>query len=86
MRTISSVLMSVNPVHRKYSSHIDVRRHYIRELCLGNLVQFVPFQTNLMVTDTLTKNLPVTDHERHRRFMMGQSDFQGCLLHAVRGG
>jgi hypothetical protein len=35
--------MSVNPVHRKYSTdysrHIDIRRHYIRELCLGNLVK-----------------------------------------------
>jgi len=34
----------VNPVHRKYSTdysrHIDIRRHYIRELCLGNLVKF----------------------------------------------
>ena len=78
--------MSVNPVYRKYSSHIDVRRHYIRELCLGNLVQFVPLNTNLMVTDDLTKNLPVPHHERHRNVMMGQSDFQGCLLHVIRGG
>ena len=29
--------MSANPVRRKYSRHIDVRRHYIREQCLGRL-------------------------------------------------
>jgi len=45
------IAMSVNPVRRKYSRHIDIRRHYIRELCLGNLVKVVPLSTNLMVSD-----------------------------------
>ena len=32
--------MSANPVRRKYSRHIDIRRHYIREQCLGRLLSY----------------------------------------------
>jgi hypothetical protein len=72
--------MSVNPVRRKYSRHIDIRRHNIRELCLGNLVNLVSLCTNLMVDDVLTKSLPVPGLERHRSVMMGHSDFQVRLF------
>jgi hypothetical protein len=80
------IAMSVNPVRRKYSRHIHVRRHYIREPCLGNSVKLVPLQTNLMVADTLTKSPPAPGLERHRSVMMGHSDFQVRLLQAFRGG
>jgi hypothetical protein len=83
---LACITMSVNPVRRKYSRHIDIRRHYIRELCLGNLVKLVPLRTNLMVADALTKSLPAPGLERHHSVMMGHSDFQVCLLHAVRDG
>ncbi len=78
--------MSVNPVRRKHSRHIDIRRHYIRELCLGNLVKLVPLRTNLMVADALTKSLPAPGLQRHRSVMMGHSDFQVRLLQAVPAG
>jgi hypothetical protein len=80
------IAMSVNPVRRKYSRHIDILRHYIRELCLGNLVKLVPLHTNLMVADALTKNLPTSGLERHRSVMMGYSDFQVRLLQHFRAG
>jgi hypothetical protein len=80
------IVMSVNPVHRKYSRHIDIRRHYSHQLCLGNLVKLVPLCTNLVVADTLTKSLPTSGLERHRSVMMGHSDFQVRLLHTVRVG
>ncbi len=57
----------IAPVRRKYSRHIDIRRHYIRELFLGNLVKLVPLRTNLIVVDALTKSLPTPGLERHRR-------------------
>jgi hypothetical protein len=69
-----------------HSRHIDIRRHYIRDLCLVNLVKLVPLRTNLMVTDALTKSLPSPGLERHRSVMMGHSDFQVRLLHVVRVG
>ncbi len=83
---LTCIAMSVNPVRRKYSRHIDIRHHYVRELCLGNLVKLVPLHTNLMVTDALTKSLPATGLECHRSVMVGHSDFQVCLLHVVRSG
>ena len=39
-----------------------------------------------MVADALTKSLPAPGLERHRSVMMGHSDFQVRLLHAVRAG
>ena len=80
------IAMSVNPVCRKHSRHIDIRRHYIREWYLGNLVKLVPLRTNLMVTDALTKSLPAPGLELHRSAMMGHSDFQVRLLYVVRAG
>jgi hypothetical protein len=61
---LACIAMFVNPVRHKYSRHINIRRHYIRDLCLGNLVNLVPLRTNLMVTDTLTKNLFLFSKER----------------------
>ncbi len=83
---LACIAMSVNPVRRKYSRHIDIRRHYIRELCLGTLVKRVALRTNLTVADALTKSLSAPGLERHRSVMMGHSDFQVRLLHAVRAG
>ena len=62
---LASMAMSVNPVQRKYSRHIDIRRHYIRELCLGNLVKLVPLRTNLMVADALAESLSTPGLEHH---------------------
>jgi hypothetical protein len=36
---LTCIVVSINPVFRKLSRHIDIRHHYIRELCLGNLVK-----------------------------------------------
>ncbi len=69
-----------------YSRHIDIRRHYIRELSLGNLVKLVSLRTNLVVADALTESLPISGLERHRSVMMGHFDFQELLLQTVHGG
>jgi len=81
---LTCIAMSVNPVRRKHSRHIDIRRHYIRELCFGNLVKLVLLRTNLMLAHALTKSLPASGLERRRSVMMGHSDFQVRLLQAVR--
>ena len=48
---LACIVMSVDPVCRKYSRHIDIRRHYIHELCLGDLIKLVTLHTNLKVTE-----------------------------------
>ena len=38
---LAAVAMSINPVRRKYSRHIDIHRHYVRELALAGLVKLI---------------------------------------------
>ena len=56
---LAAVTMSTNAVRRKYSRHIDIRRHYVRELALAGVIKLVPLGTHDMVADALTKSLPV---------------------------
>jgi hypothetical protein len=83
---LTCIAMSVNPVRRKYPRHIDIRRHYVRELCLGNLVKLVPLCTNLMVADALTKGLPAPGLERHRSVMIHflECDLENYLFRGPR--
>ena len=39
---LAAVDMSINPVRRKYSRHVDIHRHYIRELALTGLIKLIP--------------------------------------------
>ena len=78
------VVMSINPVCRKYSRHIDIRRHYVRELALARLIKLIPLGTHDMVADTLTKSLPAPALTRHREIMMGHQRFQPFYVRSFR--
>jgi hypothetical protein len=60
---------SIHPVRRKYSRHIDIRKHYLGDLCLSGVVKPIPLRTHHMVADALTKSLPAPGLARHRSFM-----------------
>ena len=81
---LAAVAMSINPVRRKYSRHIDIRRHYVRELALAGLVKLVPLGTHDMVADALTKSLPAPALTRHREVMMGHQRFQPFYARSLR--
>jgi len=68
-----SIATSIDPVRYKYSCHIDIRKPYLRELCLSGRVKPIPLRTHHMVADALTRSLPDPDLVRHRtqRHMMG---------------
>ena len=51
------IAMSINPVRRKYSRHIDIRKHCLRELCLSGIVKLIPLRTHHMVADAMAKSL-----------------------------
>ena len=68
--TCPSILSVVN------TPHIDIRRHYVRELALGGLIKLIPLGTYDMVADALTKSLPTPALTRHREVMMGHQRFQ----------
>ena len=73
---LATVVMSTNPVLRKYSRRIDIHRHYVRELALAGLIKLIPLGTYDMVADALTKSLPTPALTRHREVMMGHQRFQ----------
>ena len=55
---LACIAMSENPVHRRFSRHIDIRRYFVRELVKANIVKLIPLRTHNMVTDALPKSLP----------------------------
>ena len=67
--------MSENPVRRKYSRHIDIRRYFVRDLVAQNVLKLIPLRTSLMVADALTKSLPPPAHAKHRETMIGLVPF-----------
>ena len=65
---LACVAMSENPVRRKFSRHIDIRRYFVRELVKAGFVKLIPLRTHKMVADALTKSLPAPafiGHPRH---------------------
>ena len=86
---LACIAMSDNPVRRKYSRHIDIRRYFVRELVLQGVLRLVALRTHLMIADALTKSLPGTAHIQHREVMFGtrpfgpHETFAGRLLHVA---
>ncbi len=81
---LAAVAMSTNPGRCKYSRHIDIRRHYVRELALACLIKLIPLGTHDMVADALTKSSPAPALMRHREVMMGHQRFQPFYAHGLR--
>ena len=44
---LACVAMSKNPVRRKYSRHIEIRRYFVRDLVAQQVLKLVPLRTNL---------------------------------------
>ena len=82
---LACIAMSENPVRRKYSRHIDIRRYLIRELVAGGILKLVPLRTHLMMADALTKSLPTPAHAKHRAVMMGHTPFSARVFQFQAG-
>jgi hypothetical protein len=72
---LACIAMSENPVRRKYSRHIDIRRYFVRELDLIGVLRLVALRTHLMFADALTKSLPGPAHIQHCGVMFGTTPF-----------
>ena len=86
---LACVAMSENPVRRKYSRHIDIRRYFVRDLVAQNVLKLIPLRTSLMVADALTKSLPPPAHAKHRDTLICRVPFSIRTLrpsHCVSGG
>jgi hypothetical protein len=75
---LACVAMSENPVRRKYSRHIDIRRYFVRDLVAQQILKLVPLRTNLMVANAITKSLPTPAHAKHRDIMIGRVHRSGA--------
>jgi hypothetical protein len=71
--------MSTNAVWRKYSSHIDMGRHYVRELCVRRVVKLIPLRTQAMLADALTKSFPAPMLARQPSVMVGHPVFRSRI-------
>ena len=74
-------------MRRKFSQHIDIRRHFVLELVKAGIVQLIPLRTHKMVADALTKSQssPSPVCIAHRKVMLGQVPFPvnfwgGCRI------
>jgi hypothetical protein len=72
---LACVAMSENPVRRKFSRHIDMRRYFVRDMVAAGVIKLVPLRTHLMVADALTESLPSPANIKHRDIMLGHVPF-----------
>jgi hypothetical protein len=86
---LACIAMSENPVRRKFSRHIDIRRFFVRDMVSAGVLKLVPLRTHLMIADALTKSLSSPAHIKHCEIMLGHVPFSFavCTLpHSVGGG
>jgi len=74
---LAYIAMSENPVHRKFSCHIDIKRYFVREFILAGFLKLVPLRTHKIVADALrlTKSMPSPAFVGHRQVMTGHVPF-----------
>jgi len=82
---LACVAMSENPVRRKSSRHIDIRKYHVRELVLAGFLKLVSLCTHKMVADALTKSLPSPAFVGHRQILTGHASFFARLLRCIGG-
>eukprot|EP00961_Rhodomonas_salina_P075756 1016671-Rhodomonas_salina.1 len=65
------IQISLNPVNRKFTRHIDVRRYYVRDLVNDKVMLLVKCAGTCNVADALTKSLPGPAWNLHRPYLTG---------------
>ena len=59
LKFMACVAMIENPVHRKFSRHVEIHRYFKHRLVKAGSVKLIPLHTHKMVADALTKSLPL---------------------------
>jgi len=65
------IAIAHNPVQHKYTKHIDVRLHFVRELIQRSVLDVQYIQTGLNIADIFTKGLASKLFIRHRDALYG---------------
>jgi len=82
--------MSENPVRRKFSRHIDIRKYSARELVLVGFLKLVPLRRYKMVPDAAHEEGAVpgivgrapSDHDWSSSFLRSPTTLRGRLIFA----
>jgi len=82
---LACLAVSENPVRRKFSRRVDIRKYFVRELVITGFLKLVPLRTHKMVADALTKSLPSPAFVGHRQIMTGHAPSAARLLRCVGG-
>ena len=60
-----------NPVKHNKSKHIDIRYHFIRDLCMSNAIELSHVASDNNIADIMTKPLPKSKYDKFRQAMFG---------------
>jgi hypothetical protein len=66
------IAIAHNPVSHKYTKHIDIRMHFVRELITRGVLQVLYVETNNNVADIFTKPLSKQTFRMHRDYLFGK--------------
>jgi len=66
-------MLSLNPVLKERTKHVDYRVHALRERVADNVVRVLDCPTADMLADPMTKQLPAPAHYRHTLVMLGKN-------------
>ena len=69
-----------NPLITKYSKHIDIKYHFIRQLYMSRKINVEYCPTNDMIADIFTKPLQATRFQTLRE-QLHRPPLQGKILH-----
>ena len=77
-----------NPVHHKYTKHIDIRLHFVRELIQREKLDVAYVDTASNVADIFTKGLGTQPFRLHRDALFGLREIRpldsGNITHYLR--
>mmetsp|Transcript_29662 Transcript_29662/g.60919 ORF Transcript_29662/g.60919 Transcript_29662/m.60919 type:complete len:125 (-) Transcript_29662:439-813(-) len=65
------IQISENPVNRKFTRHIDVRRYFCRDLVRDGILRLMKCAGTHNVANALTKSLPAPTFNTHRPWLIG---------------
>jgi peroxiredoxin family protein len=63
---MSSIKLAKNPIMHGRSKHIDVRFHFLRELCKEGVIELKHCNTQDQIADIMTKALKMDTFEKLR--------------------
>ena len=66
---MSTIKLSKNPMLHRRSKHIDVRFHFLRDLCKEGTIELNFFRSDEQIVDLFTKSLKQPLFEKLRRKM-----------------